>query len=400
MLCEVVPEEDAMKKTIRFGKSIISTEGPCYVIAEIGHNHQGNLETALRMIKVAASCGVQAVKFQKRDNKTLYTKSFYNRPYDNENSYGSTYGEHREFLEFGFDEYVQLKKCAEDNGVEFSATAFDDKSVEFLEKLGVTSYKTASGDITNIPLLTRIAKLGKPMFVSTGASTLEEVKNAYKTILKYNDKLVLMHCVAGYPTEYHDLNLCAIETFKNEFPEAITGYSAHDNGILAATVAYILGATVVEKHFTLNRAWKGTDHKFSLEPEGLRKQVRDLRRVDMAAGDGKREVKDFEKDARVKMGKSIYTSKALPLGTVITMEDICFKSPGTGLPPYMAENIIGKQLYVSLEEESPITFEHLDPAAKEGMAEGLAGKNRKKASTEAVAAVQIGSLKIDVAVRD
>ncbi len=346
-------------KTFSFGKSNVSSNGPCYVIAEIGHNHQGNLENALKMIKVAMSCGVQAVKFQKRDNKSLYIKAMYNKLYDNENSYGTTYGEHREFLEFGWDDYTELKKCAEENGLEFMATPFDRTSVDFLEELGITSYKTASGDVTNTPLLEYIAKLGKPMFISTGAASLEDIKIAYETVSAFNDKICIMHCTAGYPTEYHNLNMQVIMTLKNEFPDAIIGYSGHDNGILASVVAYMLGATVVEKHFTLNRSWKGTDHKFSLEPEGLRKQVRDLRRVDISLGDGKKVVCDFEKDAKVKMGKGIYTSRKLKAGAVLTLDDIVFKSPGNGLPPYRFKEIIGRKLKLDLEEEAPITIEHL-----------------------------------------
>jgi len=346
-------------KSFSFGKSTVSDKGHCYVIAEIGHNHQGNIETALKMINVAASCGIQAVKFQKRDNKFLYTKAFYNRPYDNENSFGATYGEHREHLEFGRDEYIELKKCAEENNVEFIATAFDFKSADFLEDIGITSYKTASGDITNTPLLSYIAKLDKPMFVSTGAASLEEVRIAYETILMHNEKLCLMHCTAGYPTEYHDLNLRVIDTFKKEFPEAIIGYSGHDNGILAPVIAYMLGATVLEKHFTLNHAWKGTDHKFSLETDGFRKQVRDLRRVDISLGNGKKVLHDFEKEARSKMGKGIYASCPLPAGTSIKLEDLCFKSPANGTPPYLVDKIIGKKLKVALEEEAAISLDYL-----------------------------------------
>lgn len=347
-------------KVIQFGRSTISDSGPCYVVAEIGHNHQGKLDTALKMIQTAAGCGVQAVKFQKRDNKRLYTRSLYNRPYDNENSYGNTYGEHREYLEFGKTEYLKLKECAEENDVEFMATAFDEPSVDFLEEIGVSSYKIGSGDLTNAPLLTYIAKLGKPMFVSTGASSLAEVRTAYKTIMKYNDKLCLMHCTSGYPTEYQDLNLKALRTLQKAFPDVIVGYSGHDNGILASVVAYMLGATVVEKHFTLNRSWKGTDHKFSLEPEGLRKQVRDLRRVDLMMGDGKKELRDFEKDARTKMGKGIYASKFLPEGTLISADDLSIKSPANGLMPYQLDEVIGKRLRVSLEEEQAVKLEFLE----------------------------------------
>ncbi len=344
-------------KSFSFGNSNVSSKGHCYVIAEIGHNHQGNLETALNMIKVAAAMGANAVKFQKRDNKSLYTTAFYNKPYDNENSYGATYGEHREHLEFGRDEYLALKKCAEENSVEFMSTAFDFKSVDFLEDIGITSYKIASADITNTPLLEYIAKIGKPMFVSTGAANMGEIRMAYETVAAHNDKVCLLHCIAGYPAEYHYLNLKFIETLKREFPDAIVGYSGHDNGILAPVIAYMLGAVVVEKHFTLNRSWKGTDHKFSLEPEGLRKMVRDLRRIDVSLGDGNRVIYDFEIEPKKKMGKGIYTSKPLSAGTVLSWKDICLKTPTNGTPPYMVKQILGKRLKLNLDAEAALSID-------------------------------------------
>ena len=348
------------RQEMSFGRSTISERGSCYVMAEIGHNHQGNLETALKMIRIAASCGVQAVKFQKRDNKSLYTKAYYNKAYDNENSYGSTYGEHREFLEFNRDEFLELKKCAEENGVELIVTAFDFKSVDFLEDIGVTSYKIASADVTNTMLLEYVARLNKPLFISTGAANFYEVRIAYETVLKHNDKLCLMHCVAEYPAEYHNLNLRVIETLKKEFPHAMIGYSGHDNGILAPVLAYMLGAVAVEKHFTLNHSWKGTDHRFSLQPEGMRKMVRDLRRVDIALGDGKRVVYDFEVEARKKMGKGIYSSRPLPASTVITWDDVCLKTPANGIAPYMLKDIIGKKVKKDLNEEASISIENLE----------------------------------------
>lgn len=342
-------------KEFEFGISKVSANGPAYVIAEIGHNHQGELDKAIEMAKVAAGCGVQAVKLQKRDNKALFTEAYYQRDYDNENSYGTTYGEHREFLEFGKDEYVELMRVAKEIGVEFMSTAFDHPSVDFLEDVGITSYKVASGDVTNLPLLEYIAKIGKPMFVSTGASTLAEVRMAYDTVLKHNTMLVLFHCAAGYPTEYEDLNLRVVETFKREFPGAIIGYSGHDNGILGPVIAYMLGATVVEKHFTLNHAWKGTDHKFSLEPIGLRKQIRDLRRIDLSLGDEKKIIRGFEESARTKMGKSLYAADDLRAGTTLSKESIAIKSPGGGLPPYELQNVIGKKLMADVAREDQIT---------------------------------------------
>jgi N-acetylneuraminate synthase/sialic acid synthase len=338
-------------KTITFGRSRITEGGPCYIIAEIGNNHQGDLKTALKMIKTAAGMGVDAVKFQKRDNKSMFTKAMYYKPYDNENSYGETYGEHREFLEFGWDEYVEMKKCADENDVEFMCTAFDFNSADFLEKLGIGSYKIASGDLTNTPLLEYIAKFGKPMFVSTGAASMDEIRMAYEAVLKHNSQLCLLHCTAAYPAEYEDLNLKFIDTMRKEFPAALIGFSGHDYGILAPVVAYMLGAVVVEKHFTLNRAWKGTDHRFSLEPTGLYKVIRDLRRVDKALGDGTKIVKKFERDARNKMGKSLYASRNLQAGTVVTADDIAIKSPDGGMPPYMFNDIVGKTMKADLAED-------------------------------------------------
>lgn len=343
-----------------FGRSRVSQAGPCYVIAEIGHNHQGNLETAFRMIKVAAAMGANAVKFQKRDNRRLYTKAMYDKPYENENSFGPTYGAHREFLEFGMEEYRALLRCADEHGVEFLATAFDEGSVDFLEELGVTAYKTASADVTNTPLLEQIARLGKPLFVSTGAATLDEVRLAYRAVTKHHDAVCLLHCTSGYPTEYENLNLRAIATFKEEFPNAVIGYSGHDTGILAPSVAYMLGATVVEKHFTLNRAWKGNDHKFSLEPTGLFKMLRDLRRIDIILGSGAKAVQDFEWEARVKMGKALYAARDLRAGTALRREDITLKSPGGGVPPYRLGEFVGKRLRRDVREEEPLTDEHLD----------------------------------------
>lgn len=347
------------RKSFSFGNSTVSEDGPCYVIAEIGHNHQGELDKALQLVRVAASMGANAVKFQKRDNRALYTKEMYDKVYENPNSYGDTYGEHRDYLEFGLDEHKALLESAAQHHVDFLSTPFDEPSVDFLEDLGAPAYKIASGDLTNTPLLQYIARLGKPMFVSTGAATMDEIQLAYDTVLKHNDQLCILHCTSGYPAEYDTLNLRMIPTLKKAFPEAIIGYSGHDLGILAPAIAYMLGAAVVEKHFTMNRAWKGTDHKFSLEPTGMHKMVRDLERVDMMLGDGVKHILDFEWEARKKMGKSLYTAHPLKAGTIVSDQDIVLKSPGGGLPPYRLSDIVGKKLLTDLAEEEQILTEHV-----------------------------------------
>jgi len=342
--------------------TLIQDNSNAYVIAEIGHNHQGNLETAKEMFHVAKECGADAVKLQKRDNRALYTKELYDKPYENRNSYGKTYGEHREALEFGWKEYIELNEYAKEIGIQFFATAFDFPSADFLAKLDVPAFKLASGDLKSIPLLTHIAKLQKPMIVSTGGATMTDVKNAYDAIMPINQQLCLLQCTAGYPAEFSELNLRVITTYRERFPNIVVGLSSHDNGIAMAGAAYVLGARVVEKHFTLNHTWKGTDNAFSLEPIGFKKMVRDLRRLRVAMGDGVKRVYETEISPIIKMGKKLVAAKDMPAGHSIRLEDIAIKSPGDGMPSYELDKVIGRITMVELKADQDITFEVLNGA--------------------------------------
>jgi len=318
-----------MRRLIVGGK-VIQDNGDCWIVAEIGHNHQGRLETAKDMFRVAKECGADAVKLQKRDNRNLYTKAMYEKCYDHENSFGVTYGEHREALEFGWDEYKELMNYAREIGITMFATAFDFPSADFLAKLDVPAFKIASGDLKNIPFLTYVAKFHKPMIVSTGGGAMEDVKRAYDAIMPINRQLCFLQCTAGYPAAFEELNLGVITTFRERFPNIVIGLSSHDNGIAMAVAGYMLGARVIEKHFTLNHTWKGTDHAFSLEPTGLKKMVRDLRRVRVATGDGVKRVYETEVNPMIKMGKKLVAARDLPAGHAIRREDIAVKSPETG----------------------------------------------------------------------
>lgn len=332
----------------------ISDDSDCYVIAEIGHNHQGDLEKCRQLIHAAVECGVDAVKLQKRDNKTLYTQQLYDSIYDNRNSYGPTYGAHREFLEFGRQEYLELKQYCQELKVTFFATAFDVASADFLAELDVPAYKIASGDLTNIPLIRHVAAFGKPVILSTGGGTMEDVQRAHDAILPINPQVCIMQCTSGYPPEYHELNLRVIETFRNTFPEVVVGYSGHDNGIAMPLVAYMLGSRVVEKHFTLNRAWKGTDQGFSMAPDGMRRMVRDLHRARMALGDGLKRTLEVEKAPLRKMAKKLVAGRDLPAGHRLTGDDIQIKSPGDGLPPYLLDQVLGQVLLRPLQADEDL----------------------------------------------
>jgi len=339
----------------------IADDTDAWVIAEIGHNHQGSLEHAKELFAEAARCGASAVKLQKRDNRSLYTREFFNKPYENENSYGPTYGLHREALEFGRGEYEELKAYAAELGVTFFATAFDFQSVELLADLDLPAYKIASGDLTNTPLLRFVAEIGKPMIVSTGGGTLDDVRRAYESVAEINPQVALLQCTAGYPAEWEELDLRVIETYRQLFPEAVVGYSGHDNGIAMPIAAYVLGGRIVEKHFTLNRAMKGTDHRFSLEPVGLRKLVRDLKRTRVALGDGSKLPYPSETDPIKKMGKKIVAARTLPAGHVLRREDLALKSPADGgLPPYELDAVIGRTLRHPLSEDDAFTFDDLE----------------------------------------
>lgn len=350
-----------MRKLTIDGK-VIQDDGDCYVIAEIGHNHQGNLETAQEMFKAAKECGADAVKLQKRNNRELFTQAGYEKPYDNPNSYGGTYGEHREFLEFGGIEYKELMDYADEIGVTFFSTAFDFSSADFLAKLDMPAFKIASGDLKNIPLLTHIAQFQKPMILSTGGGTMDDVNRAYDSVMPINQQLSILQCTAGYPADFEQLNLSVITTFRERFPNTVIGLSSHDNGIAMAVAAYMLGARVVEKHFTLNHTWKGTDHAFSLEPIGFRKMVRDLERLKVAIGDGVKQTYETEKSPIIKMGKKLVAARDLPAGYTIRREDLALKSPGDGLPPFELDKVIGRVTCQELKEDDDITYDVLNGA--------------------------------------
>lgn len=329
----------------------VADDTDCYVIAEIGHNHQGDVEKAKQMFKSAKDCGADAVKLQKRDNKSLYSKLLYNAPYDNENSFGATYGEHREALEFGKDEYVELKKYAKTIGITMFATAWDFASADFLADLDMPAYKIASGDLCNTPLLKKVAAFGKPIIVSTGGGTIEDVKRAYQTIMPINNQLCIMQCTAAYPAQPENLNLRVITAFREQFPDVVVGLSDHENGIDLANIAYMLGARVIEKHFTINHTWKGTDHAFSLEPIGFGKLCRNLKRIPLALGDGVKQMLELESRPLTKMRKSIVAARDLDAGHVIEAQDLAYKSPGDGFPPCDYERVIGKTVQVSMQAD-------------------------------------------------
>jgi len=340
-------------------KIIDSNKNNFYLIAEIGHNHMGDINLAKKMIGEAKIAGASAVKLQKRDNKSLYVTSFYNEPYNHKNSFGKTYGAHREALEFNFQQYKTLFDYAKSINIDFFATAFDLPSLEFLEKLDLPLYKIASADILNLPFQIEIAKTKKPIILSTGGATLKDVEIAVENITKYNKNLSILQCTASYPADWKDMNLRVIETYKKKFKNYVIGLSDHEAGIQAASIAFMLGARIFEKHFTLNRAAKGTDHSFSLETEGLRKIDRNLSRIPILLGSPIKKRLRVEEAPLYKMEKSIVASKIIRKGQKLKFEDLAFKSPGNGLSPNLYKKIIGKIARKKFSKEELIGLKKL-----------------------------------------
>ncbi|MFC9591239.1 N-acetylneuraminate synthase family protein [Streptomyces sp. NPDC056944] len=334
-----------------------------YVIAEIGHNHGGSLEKAEELFRAAAAAGAHAAKLQKRDNKSLFTKAMYDQPYTGRNSYGPTYGTHREALEFGHAEYVHLAEVAAEVGIDFFSTAFDRPSVDFVAELDLPAIKIASADVTNTPLLAYAAKTGKPLIVSTGGATMDEVRRAVETILPLNPQLALLQCTAVYPAAPSDLNLAVIETFRREFPDVVVGFSGHDLGPEAAFLAHAVGARVVEKHFTMDRTLPGTDHQFSLDPVQLADLVTGLERTRQALGSPVKQCSSTEAPAVRKMGKKIVAARDLPVGHVLTEDDLAYRSPGDGMKPYLSGLVVGRALLMPLRADDTVRIQDLADAA-------------------------------------
>lgn len=330
-----------------------------FVVAEIGCNHQGNVDVALDMVEAAANCGASAVKFQKRDNKALFRSCLFNSEYDNPNSYGFTYGEHRNRLELNHDDFLRIIKCAHHNNISIQITPFDFPSLKFCQQLPFDAYKIASADIVFPQLIHLVCETTKPVFVSSGGCSEKEILDAAQLINSYHSQCAFYHCTAAYPAPIKDMNLSYISRLGELLPEGfVVGLSDHENGIDAAVVAYMLGARVFEKHFTLDRSWKGTDQSFSLEPTGLKKLVRNLKRIDELLGEGSKQIFDSEKKPLSKMIKSLVFSRDVPAGTPVDESMISFKvCKNPGFKPYMMNSLVGSVLTNDVYEDQIVSQE-------------------------------------------
>lgn len=314
-----------------------------YVIAEIGINHNGSIELCRQMIAEAAHAGVDAVKMQKRTIEEMYTKDALDVPYNKPYAFGKTYGEHKHALEFSDEQYLELQKYAHSLNVEFLVSGFDSTGFEFIEKvLNVPVHKVASPFITDYPLLKQVAEYGKPIFLSTGMHSMEEIKASVEFIKKINDKLMVFHAVTMYPVPNNLVNLNVLTTFKKELG-TLVGYSSHDTGVAIPAAAVALGACVIEKHFTLDRTMIGPDHAASAESRGMELIKKYSNAVALALGSYERDNNEQEKAARIKYGVSLTSKCAIAAGETITEDNIMVKCPGGGISPVLFWDMLGKK---------------------------------------------------------
>jgi len=299
------------------------------------------------------------VKFQTFKAENLVTKKAPKADYQKETTgYGNQY-EMLKKLELSYDDHVLLKKYCADKGVMFISTPFDFESVDLLVKLDIPLYKVSSGDLTNIPLLKYIARLDKPMIVSTGMANLGEVELAIEAINKTgNDKIILLHCTSNYPTEYEDVNLNAMITLKNAFNLPI-GYSDHTKGIEVPIAAVAMGAKVIEKHFTLDKEMDGPDHRASLNPKEFKQMVDSIRKIEKAFGDGIKRCNNNEESTKRVARKSIVAKVNIEKGQIISYENVTFKRPANGISPIFIDDFIGKKAVCNINIDDFITFNNI-----------------------------------------
>lgn len=340
-----------------------------YIIGEIGQNHNGSVDIAKSIIDVCSKeikdevfgnvfKGMDAVKLTKRDLSQELSSSEMNRVYDNENSFGKTYGEHRKFLELNDEEHYEIYKYAKSKGLEFVETLCAVGCLSIFNYFIPDKLKVASRDLTNLPLLEVLAETKVPIILSTGMAGQNELNDALKVISKYHENISILHCVSQYPTKPKNVNLRTINFLKNNYSNYPIGYSDHTIGISIPVAAVSLGAEIIEKHITLDREMKGTDQAGSLGPDGVNRMIRDIRILDMSLGEENMYIVEDTKATRNKLERSIATNKSLKKGDILSKSDLHLLSPGDGFKWSQINKVNGKTLKVDLSKDE-IIYENL-----------------------------------------
>ncbi len=328
------------------------------IIAEAGVNHNGSIELAKKLVDAAALAGVDYVKFQSFKAENLVSKDAKKAEYQQINMAD---GNDSQFtmlkkLELSPEQHIELIAYCNEKGIKFFSTAFDLESIDFLASLKLGLWKIPSGEITNYPYLKQIALKKEPVILSTGMCDMTDIDNAIQVLLKFGvtkEQITVLHCNTEYPTPMHDVNLNAMQTIADKF-EVNIGYSDHTKGIEVPIAAVALGATVIEKHFTLDKTMEGPDHKASLEPQELIAMTTAIRNIEMALGSGEKKVTSSEINNKSVARKSIVASQYIQVGDVLTESNLTVKRPGTGISPMLWENVLGTKATKSYQPDELI----------------------------------------------
>ncbi len=359
---------------------------PCFIVAEIGNNHQGDLSIARDMVHAAAAAGADAVKFQKRNMDSLFTRSGRETPYTGKNSFGPTYGEHRLALELNMDAMAELKALSEKLGLVFFASAWDLVSAQEMLGLGMELFKVCSADLVNIPLLRLVGRSGVPVVMSTGMSDWHDVDVAVAEMRRFSDRMVLLHCNSSYPCPDELVGLPVITALARRYGLPV-GYSGHESGLGPSVASVALGACVVERHFTLDRSQRGTDHQASLEPGHFAALCAMIRETEAAMRLRKKQVCPTERASAAKLRKSIVFARDLPAGHVLSAADITVKCPGTGISPVHWDEVLGARLARSVLCEELLDWDVLgtvEPAVDLPVRPGREALLRREGATGVV----------------
>lgn len=325
-----------------------------YIIAEAGVNHNGSLDLAFMLVDAAKKAGVDCIKFQTFKSENLVAKTAQKADYQKETTGDGSQAEMLKKLELSYDDFIVLKEYCDKVGITFLSTPFDFESIDFLNSKDMPFWKIPSGEVTNYPYLVALAKTGKPVVMSTGMCELFEIEAAVKVLKDNGTKdIKLLQCNTEYPTPYGDVNLRAMQTMRDAFGLDV-GYSDHTKGIEIPIAAVAMGATVIEKHFTLDRNMEGPDHKASLEPEELATMVKGIRNVEKALGSGNKVPSSSEKKNKAVARKSIVAKKRIRTGEKLTEDNITVKRPGTGISPMRWLEVIGTKAIRDFSEDELI----------------------------------------------
>jgi N,N'-diacetyllegionaminate synthase len=348
-------------REIRIGNKIVGEGHACFIIAEAGVNHNGEVELAKRLIEAARNAGADAVKFQTFHTEKIVTRHAQKATYQKERTgHGESQFEMIKKLELNEEDFRELAGYAEKTGIIFLSTPFDEESADFLGNLHMAAFKIASGEITNLPFLRHVAKKGKPILLSTGMSTMGDVEDALSALRSQGCKeIVLLHCVSSYPARPKDVNLRAMRSLQCAFKLPV-GFSDHTIGIVASLAATAMGACIVEKHFTLDKNFPGPDHRASLDPAELMEMVQGIRCVEQLLGDGIKRPTPEEEETKMAVRKSLVAGIDLPAGTRIARGMLEVKRPGTGIEPKHFDAVIGMKTRTDMKKDEILNWYKLE----------------------------------------